>query len=73
MTTWLADADTNSVTFAAESTKIASAPEPLLHAKQLNANELESLNKKELLKLLVKPPQPQKLEDLLKLKLNKML
>ena len=63
-----------------ESTKIANAPEPLLHAKQPNANELEllkrpeeSLNKKELLKLLVKLPQPLKLEDLLKLELNKML
>ena len=63
--------------FAAENTKIASAPEPLLHAKQKNANAQESLkrpeellNKKELLKLLVKPPLNK--EDLLKLRLNRM-
>ena len=57
----------------AENTKIASAPEPLLHAKQKNANAQESLkrpeellNKKELLKPLLNK------EDLLKLRLNRM-
>ena len=50
-----------------------SVPEPLLHAKQKNANAQESLkrpeellNKKELLKPLLNK------EDLLKLRLNRM-
>ena len=44
-----------------ENTKIANAPEPLLHAKQKNANAQESLKRPEELlnnkELLKKPPQ----------------
>ena len=60
-TIWPADADINSATFAVENTKIANAPEPLLHAKQKNANAKESLKRPEELlnnrELLKKPPQ----------------